>query len=358
MNQDSTIQNEMYNAGLGSPNITDDGEIHRFHVEGDKSGTLNGWYVSYQDGGAFGSWKTGYQSTWSDCSKSLNAKQQRNIKAKIREAKHKRKLELQQQYLKAAENARAMWNQSAEALFHPYLKNKRVLPFGIRQRNNLLILPLYDTDHKIWSYQSIDEKGKKRFMKGGKVSGHFYQIGKITDQVCIAEGFATAATLNQVLNKPVIAAFNAGNLKHVAETIRSKFPDRDIIILADNDKWTDGNPGVRKATAAAKIIEAHIAIPHFKDTSNKLTDFNDLHCSEGLKIVKHQIESVLNKIQEETDCHQAATSRRFDLRVRLSQNDSGNGIFKLEKERRRLYARGNDPGKQYRQGEHTNNGSE
>ena len=281
MNQDSTIQNEMYNAGLGSPNIIDDGLIHRFHVEGDKSGTLNGWYVSYQDGGAFGSWKTGYQSTWSDCSKSLNAKQQRNIKAKIREAKHKRKLELQQQYLKAAENARAMWNQSAEALFHPYLKNKRVLPFGIRQRNNLLILPLYDTNHNIWSYQSIDEKGKKRFMKDGKVSGHFYQIGEIKDQVYIAEGFATAATLNQVLNKPVIAAFNAGNLKAVATAIALKYPRIKITIAADNDVNTEGNPGLTKGREAASFIGANLIYPNFNNVDGEGSDFNDYVMAGG-----------------------------------------------------------------------------
>lgn len=44
-----------------------DGEIHRFHVPGDKPGRLNGWYVLFIDSiaaGAFGSWKTGTTHTW------------------------------------------------------------------------------------------------------------------------------------------------------------------------------------------------------------------------------------------------------------------------------------------------------
>ena len=282
--QIQNFQNEIYSAGLGNPSIIGDGLIHRFRVEGDKSGTRNGWYIFYHDaisGGAFGSWKTGYQSTWSDKSKSLNATQQRDIKAKIAEDIRKRKLELQRQYSIAAENARAMWNQSAEALFHPYLKNKRVLPFGIRQRNNLLIIPLYDTDHKIWSYQSIDESGNKRFMKGGKVTGNFYQIGEIKNQVYISEGFSTGATLNQVLNVPVVVAFNAGNLKAVAIAVALKYPQVKITIAADNDTETEGNPGLTKGREAAASIGADLTYPNFNDVDGEGSDFNDYVMAGG-----------------------------------------------------------------------------
>lgn len=279
MNQ---FQSAINDAGLGATDILSDGEIHRFHVEGDKSGTRNGWYVSYQDGGAFGSWKTGFQSTWSDSSKALNNKQQRDIKAKIREATRRRKRELQQQYLKAAEYAQAMCNQSAEALFHPYLKNKRVLPFGIRQRNNILIIPLRDTDGKIWSYQSIDESGKKRFMKGAQVSGNFYQIGVIKDQVYIAEGFATGATLNQKLNAPVIVAFNAGNLKAVAIAIALKYPQIKITIAADNDTETESNPGLTKGREAAASVGGDLIYPNFNDVDGEGSDFNDYVMAGGV----------------------------------------------------------------------------
>ncbi|MCD8566536.1 MAG: hypothetical protein LRY36_01205 [Alphaproteobacteria bacterium] len=47
--------------------IIPDGRMHRFHIEGDRPGSKNGWYVLYGDGlpsGAFGSWKTGFKGTW------------------------------------------------------------------------------------------------------------------------------------------------------------------------------------------------------------------------------------------------------------------------------------------------------
>ena len=39
-----------------------DGPIHRFHVEGDRRGSRNGWYILFPDdppAGAFGSWENG-----------------------------------------------------------------------------------------------------------------------------------------------------------------------------------------------------------------------------------------------------------------------------------------------------------
>ena len=57
-------------AGLGmlKPAVVGDGILHRYRVDGDKAGSLNGWYVLHLDGqpfGAFGSWKTGQSLTWS-----------------------------------------------------------------------------------------------------------------------------------------------------------------------------------------------------------------------------------------------------------------------------------------------------
>lgn len=72
--QDSFL-NALRTAGLsahGAKGLEADGKIHRYRVEGDKSGSLNGWYVLHVDSafsaGAFGSWKTGESQQW--CSKS------------------------------------------------------------------------------------------------------------------------------------------------------------------------------------------------------------------------------------------------------------------------------------------------
>ena len=62
-----------------------DGQIHRFHVPGDKSGTLNGWLVLYLDAiasGAFGSWKSGGSNTW--CSREpVDAREAEQVRQRI-----------------------------------------------------------------------------------------------------------------------------------------------------------------------------------------------------------------------------------------------------------------------------------
>lgn len=58
----------MLDAGLACRGeIIPDGKLHRLHIEGDKRGTRNGWYVLHLDGvpaGAFGSWKLGLSQDW------------------------------------------------------------------------------------------------------------------------------------------------------------------------------------------------------------------------------------------------------------------------------------------------------
>jgi hypothetical protein len=62
------FRKELHENGLqASGRLLSDGELHRFHVRGDKAGSRNGWYVFHMDGipaGAAGSWKTGARFTW------------------------------------------------------------------------------------------------------------------------------------------------------------------------------------------------------------------------------------------------------------------------------------------------------
>ena len=69
----------------------------------------------------------------------------------------------------------------------------------------------------------------------------------------------------------MVVAFDAGNLMPVALAFRKKYPDMDIIICADNDTETEGNPGLTKAKEAAKAINARLAVPPISG------DFNDYY---------------------------------------------------------------------------------
>ncbi len=276
------FQQAIFEAGLGSPNITCDGEIHRFHIEGDKQQTLNGWYFFDDDHGAFGNWKTDFKQTFcQSSSKPLSLEDYRKQQATIQKAKLERQQATRIKHENASIIAQKIWDSSKPVQFHNYLKTKKVLPHGIRENNDFLIIPLFDSTGKIWSYQRIDSVGNKRFLKGGKISGNFYKIGKITNKVYIAEGFATGASLHQELKTPVIIAFNCQNLKSVALAVRAKYPDVEIVIAADNDVKTAGNPGLSCGREAAKGVDGSVIYPVFLDENFEGNDFNDLYRQGG-----------------------------------------------------------------------------
>ncbi len=132
----------------------------------------------------------------------------------------------------------------------------------------------------------------KLFLSGGKIAGGYFSIGTIkgAEALCIAEGFATGATIHQATGYPVAVAFNAGNLEPVAKAMRHKFPNLPMIICADDDANTEGNPGITKANLAALAIGAKVAIPIFGDQRpDDATDFNDMAALLGLEAVPKAI---------------------------------------------------------------------
>ena len=76
-------------------------------------------------------------------------------------------------------------------------------------------------------------------------------------------------------NDAAVMACDANNLKPVALAIRGLYPGKLIVVCADNDRSTEGNPGLTKATAAAKAVKASLAVPEFQ-SDEAGTDFNDL----------------------------------------------------------------------------------
>ena len=236
------------------PEILADGDIHRFHVEGDKPGDKAGWYVLYEDdvsAGAFGSWKTGIKEKW--CSqKPFNLSEEARLawQEKVRVAQQARDGSLAQVRADAAQTARDIWERAAQGKGHPYLDNKHVQAHGLKLDQDSLVVPLHDVEETLHSLQFISKEGNKRFLFGGAIHGHFYAIGNVTNRIWIAEGYATAASVFQAIGEYTVVAFDAGNLKSVAQVIRKQYPQSEIILVADNDQWTENNPGITKAQEA------------------------------------------------------------------------------------------------------------
>lgn len=279
---------EMASVGIHyAGEIIADGKLHRFHIEGDKPRTQNGWLVLHPDGvpsGVFGNWKTSTSATW--CAKSRKQMTKREWilhQKKINHARQQRNQAKKQDHQQAAVRAKQIWDTAKPAnSHHPYLIKKHISPFIARQRGDSIVLPLVDCDKHIQSLQFIYHNGSKKLLYGGAKKGNFILINNFLDssQILICEGFATGATLAQ--NHPtacVIAAIDAGNLESVAVSIRNRRPNTEIIICADDDRQRHDNPGANKGRRAAIAAGALLSIPHWPDDApESLTDFNDLAC--------------------------------------------------------------------------------
>ena len=106
-------------------------------------------------------------------------------------------------------------------------------------------------------------------MNGGRLGGLFHVIGKPGPEVIICEGYATGASLHTATGYQVLCAMSAGNLLHVAKAVRTVDYRKKIIIAADNDLKTPGNPGLTAAKKAAQAVRGLLAVPPIAG------DFND-----------------------------------------------------------------------------------
>jgi len=206
-----------------------------------------------------------------------------------------------QKYFKKFEKA-DFFNISQNKYLQKKLINQQIIE-GIKfTKDNKIVLPLQNNKGEIQTLQFIDQNGKKSFLKGGKKQGNYFIVSKnkITQSstIYLAEGFATAVSINMATNSPVVVAFDAGNIEAVLKNLKEKFADKNFVITADNDLYSEKNIGLQKANLAGQKYGAKVIIPNFNNLVSlnsdinhhlKPTDFNDLHQIAGLEIVKNQI---------------------------------------------------------------------
>lgn len=230
----------------------------------------------------------------------------------IKQAEENKKAEAK----RAAEIAARIWRQCPPAAAHDYLTRKQIQPHGARlvgpidwtgtaglspenrerlDRNaGALVVPMHDTAGNIQGLQLIAGSAKFFWPSGMSTSATFGLIGPFprAGVLLLTEGFATAASLAEATGLPVAYAFSAGNLCKAAREIRKAAPKLRILIAADDDYLTVGNPGCTEAArASAEVAECDWIKPDFRDdlqqdmrNGRKLTDFNDLAVLTGLPI--------------------------------------------------------------------------
>lgn len=298
-------------AGINPPDeIIADGAIHRFASNGHRHDDA-GWYIYFDDGipaGEFGDWRTGHKQGFrADIGRKPTAAELEAERQRIAAAKKQREAEEQRLHDEARQRADELWSHTWTARGdHGYLKRKGIGAHGVKLHrgaltvagmdcNGALVVPMRDTDGVLHSLQFIaPEKpadgDDKRYLRGGRVTGCYYAIGEPNRKLCIAEGFATAASIHEATGEAVAVAFSAGNLESVARELHEKYPDLWIVLCADDDYRTEGNPGFTKATEAARAVGGLLAVPDFGgDRPEGATDFNDLAQHRGAEAVKRAI---------------------------------------------------------------------
>jgi len=342
-----------------------DGSKHRIKVESDKSGEKSGFYVAHLDGhpaGYFKNNRTGIETRWKAKGYLLTHEQKTALIAQAAMKQQNRKAEQQAQQIKVAD---AIQNLLAIAPAadseHPYLMDKHARPGNLRivpenadalpadsmikigqnwQEVKLLreeypdsivltaddlLLSAQDVHGQIWSVQTIQAGGVKLFAAGSRKENNFHVVGgegqgltalDAAPVIVIAEGYATADTLSQALDYPVIAAFDSGNLPKVAQDLHNRYPNKPVIIAGDDDHHLEStlgkNPGKEKALDAAALVNGVAVFPVFapgEQISNKLNDFNDLanKSSLGIDAVKRQVGSMVEKVTRQVKVEKLQT---------------------------------------------------
>jgi putative DNA primase/helicase len=174
---------------------------------------------------------------------------------------------LQRQHQAAARKAWNIFRFAPLADSHRYLTRKRIKGHGARLAFGKLVIPVFADPKRLVNLQFIDGEGTKRFLRGGQKAGCFWWIGRHpTETVCLAEGYATAASIHEATGHRCYIGFDAGNLPAVAEAVRALHPQARVVVCADHDP-----AGIKYGTDAAVRIGAALALPDLPGQ-----DFNDL----------------------------------------------------------------------------------
>ena len=307
-----------------------DGTLHRVPAGADKDGKRAGWYV-LRDGpaglvGAFGSWRDGQTVGWGERKGHRMApeelaelRSQAEVDRRVRDAAKAAKAEA------VADDVNALLGGPDVRVFHrgDRVRLEEEGPWGLdylvakgfdyapstvylHTPTGRLLLPIRNAAMRVVNLQRVwwSEEGRgswvKGFLPGGQVKGGWMVVpgvGNLGDgPIAIAEGYATAATMAQASGLWTLVALNAGNLVDAAAQAREVWPRAELVVVADDDWATEGNPGLTKATQAANLVGARVVVPDFGPEGERLegeTDLNDQAARLGLESVKATVASNL-----------------------------------------------------------------
>lgn len=332
------------------------GRLIRCPVQGDRE--RRGWYAVHRvtiNGddflvGGYGIWHgadNGAQKIELD-SGEISAEQKAAIRKRIADDKARADALEEREQKRAARYADHIWRKLADDGESEYLKRKGLpgVPGTRYSPKGALVVPMLDRANQIIGVQIIHAqknpktgRDKEFFPKGCAKKGSYFVIGMpVPGAVClVAEGLATAHSLNLATGLPVIVAWDANNLVHAAKTSTSRYKNIKLMFCADDDAWQNcqackkpvfisenpkkctecgedhgkQNAGTSAAQMAALAFNGRTVAPRFSNEAeraekfakngSKITDFDDLRQLDGLHAVRRQIEAALLQAGWNTD---------------------------------------------------------
>jgi putative DNA primase/helicase len=290
-----TFNEAILNAGYcAPPEIISDGEIHRFATDQAKRHSKDGWYISFDDdkgkAGQFGSWRDNTKISWSNGT----GRQLTSLELIEIDKKNKIKFEeARKEAVAVGKRAQTIYNAASETGSCGYLTKKGIdAPQGVRFVSAMpaqalgfsgnkffsgMVVPVYSPSGKMSSLQTIGDDGTKLFLKHGSTHGCWFGIGDWQSAKCVvvAEGLATAQSIYQATELPVLVAFASYNLATVAQMLRHKNALAKIILAVDGDKAGRDNSTLAAQTVKGDLVEAEDGM-----------DWNDVHQRDGLAPIR------------------------------------------------------------------------
>ncbi|WP_118181182.1 PriCT-2 domain-containing protein [Paraburkholderia phosphatilytica] len=244
---------------------------------------------------------------------------------------------LRARHAAVAREACAIW-QCARPVgpAHPYLERKQVAPVpalreleaqalrvllgyppcssGEPLEGRVLVVPVHAGD-TLSTLELIDADGRKSALAGGlKAGGCWIATAGQTHEarllpIVIAEGVATALSAWQATGWMCVAALSAGNLARVAAAWRARYPQAELLVLAES------GAGHEAALRAAQAVSAALAMPRFAPQARIAgavpTDFNDMAVLSGLRAVGDLLRDAVYAEQKQPPGAAAGPGRQY-----------------------------------------------
>ena len=190
------------------------------------------------------------------------------------------------EYDKAQRYARELMAQTVGLVEHDYLKKKQIEPHGLRllpveavrlpqrvkDKGDLLFVPLKDVQGTLWGCELIASDGSKASGFGSRRPGVFFPL-KGGKNIWICEGVATAISLHMDTGDSVAACAGASHIAHAVQALKGAFSDRQVTIMADDD-----SAGLAAARQVSSLYGVKVCKPDFDglERGKSDTDYNDL----------------------------------------------------------------------------------